>query len=141
MSEGVSIPRALADEMVAHCIAERPNEACGILATHGGLVVKVFRMTNASASPVRYSLVPKEQLAVYRKLDEEEWDLGAVFHSHTRTEAYPSPTDVKLASENVPYLIVSLAVEPPSIRAFRIVKDSWQSDEGDIQEVPVEISG
>jgi [CysO sulfur-carrier protein]-S-L-cysteine hydrolase len=122
-------------------MAERPNEACGILASRGGLAVKVFRMTNASASPVRYSLVPKEQLAVYRKLDEEGWDLGAVFHSHTRTEAYPSPTDVRLASESVPYLIVSLAEDPPSFRAFMIVKESWQADEGDIQEVSVEVTG
>ena len=130
----------LAEEMVAHCRAERPNEACGLLAASNGSVVKVFRMTNASSSPVRYSLDPQQQYAVYKKLDEAGWDLGGVFHSHTHTEAYPSPTDVRLASEDVPYVIVSLASDPATIRAFRIVKANWYEDFGDIEEVPVVVS-
>jgi [CysO sulfur-carrier protein]-S-L-cysteine hydrolase len=119
----------------------RPNEACGILAGKDGKVVKVFKMTNAEASPMRYSLDPKEQFAMYRKLDEEGWDLGGIFHSHTRTEAYPSPTDVRLASEEVPHLIVSLAENPATIRAFRILKESWTDESGDIVEVPVVLDG
>jgi [CysO sulfur-carrier protein]-S-L-cysteine hydrolase len=135
------LTRAIADEMIEHCLAERPNEACGILAGKDGEVVKVFKMTNASASSMRYSLDPREQFAVYRKLDDEGWDLGGVFHSHTRTEAYPSPTDVRLASEDVPYLIVSLAEEPASIRAFRILKDNWTDESGDIVEIRVVVDG
>src|SRR5687768_5930024 len=127
--------------MVEHCRDGVPNEACGILASKDGTVVKVFRMTNASASPVRYSLDPKEQFAAYRKIEDEGWDLAGVFHSHTRTEAYPSPTDVRLASEDVPYLIVSFADEPPSVRAFSIVKENWTDDDGDIQVVPVTVGG
>lgn len=140
MSEHLKIPRAIADEMVAHCLAGRPNEACGVLAAEGDGLFKVFRMTNASASPLRYSLDPKEQLAVYRKIDDEGWDLAGVFHSHTRTEAYPSPTDVRLASEDVPYLIVSLASAAPGIRAFRIRKESWGAEEGEIEELEVTLS-
>jgi [CysO sulfur-carrier protein]-S-L-cysteine hydrolase len=139
VSERVTIPADIADEMVAHCLEGRPNEACGVLASAGGDVVKVFRMSNASASPLRYSLDPKEQLAVYRKLDEQGWELAGVFHSHTRTEAYPSPTDVRLASEDVPYLIVSLAAAKAEIRAFRIRKESWGAEEGEIEEVEVTI--
>ena len=138
---GITIPRRLADEMVEHCELGRPNEACGILGSSGDEVVKVFRMTNAAGSPVRYSLEPKEQLAVYNALDDAGWELGGVFHSHTHTEAYPSPTDVRLASEDVPYLIVSLAQDPPSIRAFRIIKENWTDSEGRIEEVEVNISG
>lgn len=126
--------------MVAHCVAERPNEACGLLGAADGEVVKVFRMSNASASPVRYSLDPQQQFAVYKTLDEAGWDLGGVFHSHTHTEAYPSPTDVRLASEDVPYVIVSLAAEPPSIRAFRILKANLFDEDGEIEEVPVSIT-
>ena len=137
----VRINRALADEMVAHCVAERPNEACGLLGAKDGDVVKVFRMSNASGSPVRYSLDPQQQFAVYKKLDEEGWDLGGVFHSHTHTEAYPSPTDVRLASEDVPYVIVSLAEESPTIRAFRIIKANLFDEDGEIEEVPVAITG
>ena len=138
---GLSIARELAEEMIEHCRQGRPNEACGILGSLDGKVVKVFRMTNASGSPVRYSLEPKEQLAVYNALDHNGWDLGGVFHSHTRTEAFPSPTDVRLASEDVPYVIVSLASEPPSVRAFRIIKENWTDAEGRIEEVEVDITG
>lgn len=141
MSEPVRIPQALVDEMVDHCREGRPNEACGILGIKDGQVVKVFRMSNASGSPVRYSLDPKEQFAVYKELDENEWDLGGVFHSHTHTKAYPSPTDVRMSSEDVPYVIVSLAKETPSVRAFRIIKENWRDSEGEIEEVAVEVGG
>ncbi len=135
------LSKALADDMVEHCVEGRPQEACGLLAAHDGRVVHVFRMTNASASPVRYSLDPKEQFAVYKKIDDEGWELGGVFHSHTHTEAYPSPTDVRMATEDVPYVIVSLAAEPPSIRAFRIVKESWTDADGEIHEIAVSLEG
>jgi proteasome lid subunit RPN8/RPN11 len=137
----VRISRDLAEEMVSHCEAGRPNEACGILGADDGRIVKVFKMTNASGSPVRYSLDPREQFAVYRKLDDEGWELGCVYHSHTHTEAYPSPTDVRLASEAVPYVIVSLAEQPADIRAFRITKQRWTDEHGEVEEVPVTIVG
>lgn len=135
------LSQELADEMIQHCLAGRPNEACGILGVSSGEIVKVFRMTNASRSPMRYSLDPKEQFAAYRKIDDEGWELGGVFHSHTHTEAFPSPTDVRMASEDVPYLIVSLASEPPSIRAFRILKANWTDEDGTIEEIPVRVGG
>ena len=134
------IPRSLAEEMVRHCEEGRPNEACGMLGLRDGEVTKVFKMSNAAASPLRYSLEPVEQLAVENTLANEGWD-GAPFHSHTRTEAYPSPTDVRLAVGDIPYVIVSLAAEPADIRAFMIVKDSWEAETGTIEEVPVEIVG
>lgn len=136
----VVLSRELAEEMVEHCLAGRPNEACGLLGSKDGTVARVFRMANADASPVRYSLDPKEQFRVYRQLDEDGLELAGVFHSHTHTEAYPSPTDVRRASEDVPYLIVSLAGKAPSIRAFRIVKESWTAEDGTIEELPVHIS-
>lgn len=138
---GMRFPRELADEMVAHLLEGRPNEACGLIAAQDGDVVHVYRMTNVSASPVRYALDPKDQLKVYRDLDDRGWELGGVFHSHTRTEAYPSPTDVREAREDVPYVIVSLATEPATMRAFRIVKESWSADDGEIEEIPVEVLG
>jgi proteasome lid subunit RPN8/RPN11 len=126
--------------MVEHSEAGRPNEACGLLAARDGEIVEVLRMTNAAASPVRYALDPKEQFLAYRKLEDEGLELGGVFHSHTRTEAYPSPTDVRLASEDVPYLIVSLAAKSPVIRAFRIVKAAWTDETGTVEEVPVSVA-
>ncbi len=135
----VRLPQALFDEMVEHSEKGRPNEACGLLAARDGEILRVYRMTNAAASPVRYALDPKEQFTVYRQLDEEGLELAGVFHSHTRTEAYPSPTDVRLASEDVPYLIVSLAGKRPVIRAFRIVKETWTDQTGEIDELALEV--
>lgn len=131
------LPEPIVQRIVDHCLASRPNEACGVLAAHDGEVVEVYEMRNAAGSPVRYALDPAEQLRVYRDIEQHGWELGGVFHSHTRTEAYPSPTDVRLASEDVPYLIVSLAGEPPELRAFRIIKEFWTDDHGEIVELPV----
>jgi len=138
--DSLRIPTHLAAEIVSHCEAGRPNEACGMVALRDGAVVKVFKMTNAAASPLRYALEPREQLAVENTLADKGWD-GAPFHSHTRTEAYPSPTDVRLAVGDIPYVIVSLATEPADIRAFLIKKDNWEETTGEIEEIAVEIAG
>ena len=134
------IPKDLADEMIEHCLTGRPNEACGILATDGDEVVKVFRMTNAEASPLRYRFTDKEYIAAERKIDEEGWTFTAAFHSHTRTEAYPSPTDVARALGDLVYVIVSLAEEPPVVRAFQIKKENWSDPEGEVRELPVVVT-
>lgn len=137
MSDELFLPREIADQMVEHCLDERPNEACGLLAREGDRIVRLYRMTNAAASPLRYSLDSKEQFQVYRDIEDSGLHLAGVYHSHTRTEAYPSPTDVRSAVEDVPYVIVSLASEPASIRSFRIVKRSWADETGEIEEMPV----
>ena len=139
--EELELARAVVDEMVEHCLAGRPNEACGLLASKDGEIVRVIRMQNAAGSPVRYSLDPAEQFAAYRMFDEAGLDLAGVFHSHTHTEAYPSPTDVRLASEDVPYVIVSLAEEPAVVRAFRFSKTNWFDPDGEVEEVPVVVLG
>ena len=141
MIEELIISKSDVDEMVEHCRAGRPNEACGLLGWSDGRVARVYPMRNASASPVRYSLDPAEQLAVYNALEAEGRELGGVFHSHTRTAAYPSPTDVRQASEVVPYVIVSLAQEPPDVKAFLIIKDNWTDEDGEIREIPVTVEG
>jgi proteasome lid subunit RPN8/RPN11 len=140
VTETLTLTPQLVDDMVTHLEAERPNEGCGILAARDGVLVRVVPMVNAARSPILYSLDPKEQLAVYRKLDEEGLDLGGIFHSHTHTDAFPSATDVRLASEDVPLVIVSLASRPPSIRAFRVVKDFWYEPKGEIEEIPVAVT-
>lgn len=139
VTEVFALPESIAQAMVKHCLEDRPNEACGLLASAEAQIVHCYKMTNEAASPVRYRLVPEEYLAVDREMRGKGWDLAAVYHSHTRTEAYPSPTDLRAASEDVPYVIVSLANEPPVIRAFRLVKDNWMDESGEIIEIPVEV--
>jgi proteasome lid subunit RPN8/RPN11 len=121
------------EEMVAHAVAGLPNEACGLIAGADGRPVRHYAMANADRSPVVYRFDPKEQLQVFTELEEARWDLLALWHSHTHTEAYPSPTDVAQAhwrdpvsGQEVPaypgttYLVLSLQDrENPSIRGFR----------------------
>jgi [CysO sulfur-carrier protein]-S-L-cysteine hydrolase len=140
MIEEVVLTKAQLEEMIDHCLRERPNEACGLLAAKDGAVVRVFPMDNAAASPVRYSLEPRQQFEMDQRFRAEDWDLGGVFHSHTHTDAYPSPTDVRDATEVVPYIIVSLAIDPPTTRAFLIIKANWTDSEGEIREIPVVVT-
>ena len=140
MTTDFTIPKALTDKMIEHCASERPNEACGILAGRDGAIVEVLPMVNADASPVRYRFIPEQQLALYKKLEDEQWELAAIYHSHTRTEAYPSPTDVREAHEPVVYVIASFAEDDPVVRAFFIEKDNWMDPNGEVVELPVVIS-
>jgi [CysO sulfur-carrier protein]-S-L-cysteine hydrolase len=119
----VVIPRKLYDEIVDHARDDLPNECCGIVASQDGAAVKVFRATNAEASPVRYGLDPQEQYRIMMEIDEQGWTLGAIYHSHTRSAAYPSQTDVNLAFyPDALYLIVSLQdLDRPDLHAFSIV--------------------
>jgi [CysO sulfur-carrier protein]-S-L-cysteine hydrolase len=122
-------------EIVEQALREFPNECCGLIAADAGTPVKVFAMTNADASPATYRLDGKEQLRVFDLLDEQGWDLWAIYHSHTHSEAYPSETDVRLAFyPEAHYLLVSLADrEHPVARSFRI-------DEGQITEEELTIA-
>ena len=119
------------DEMIAHAKEDVPNECCGIIAGKDGAATKLYRAINAEASPFRYSVDPKDLLRIYRDLDSNGWDVFVIYHSHTHTEAYPSPTDVRLAAwEDALYVIVSLADDGnPVVRAFRITDGNVTEEE------------
>jgi proteasome lid subunit RPN8/RPN11 len=110
------------DAMVAHAQQDFPNECCGILAGQGGRVVRMYPMTNVERSPYRYSMDSKELYQTYKEIEDKGWELQAIYHSHTHTEAYPSATDVRLASwPEASYILVSLMDRGhPVVRAFRI---------------------
>jgi proteasome lid subunit RPN8/RPN11 len=135
----VIVPRALVDELIAHARTEFPNECCGMIAGSGGEAVRVHRAANTESSPFMYVMEPREQLRIMEEIDEGGWDLLAIYHSHTRSAAYPSRTDVELAFfPDTLYLIVSLADrERPDIRAFRIRRDA--PEDAQISEEPVEV--
>ena len=118
----MKISRALLDEIVAHARAEAPNECCGMVASEDGRAVEVHRAVNAAASPLRYEMEPKEQLRIEMGIEAAGRELGAIYHSHTRSEPYPSQTDVNLAFHpHALYVIVGLAGGEPDVRAYRIV--------------------
>ena len=126
----LTLERAYVDEMIAHAKADVPNECCGIIAGVDGRATKLYRAINAEASPYRYSVDPKDLLRIHKEVDANGWDFLVIYHSHTHTEAYPSPTDIRLAAwPEAYYALVSLMdEEQPVVRAFRIV-DGQVSEE------------
>lgn len=110
------------DELIAHGRSDAPFEVCGLLAGPRGTVGAGWRVPNAERSMTHYTMHPTTMLHVMREIDDRDWDLTGIYHSHSHTEAYPSATDVRLASyPDVAYVIVSLQ-EPqaPVVRAFDI---------------------
>ena len=122
------ISQELFDEMVAHAVQDAPNECCGMIATRDGEAVTVHRATNAAASPLRYEIDGAEQYRIQMAIDDADLDLGAIYHSHTRSGPYPSQTDINLAFyPEALYVIVGLAGKDPDVRAFEI-RDGQVSD-------------
>jgi proteasome lid subunit RPN8/RPN11 len=129
----VLLEQSYLEEMIAHAREEAPNECCGIIAGKDGRATKLFRARNSEASPYRYNVDPKDLLRIFRECDENDWQFLAIYHSHTASEAYPSPTDVRLAFwPEAYYLLVSLEhADAPAVRAFRI-------EDGTVTEEPIE---
>jgi proteasome lid subunit RPN8/RPN11 len=115
------IPRALIDEMVAHARADLPNECCGMVGGRDGAAEVVVRVENAAASPLRYEMDPQGQYDALKSIEDADRELLAIYHSHTKSAAYPSQTDVNQAvawPEQI-YLIVSLAdADNPDVKAY-----------------------
>jgi [CysO sulfur-carrier protein]-S-L-cysteine hydrolase len=128
------ISRQLLDEIVAHARADAPNECCGMIATRDGRATAVHRTRNIHASPLRFEMDPGEQLRVLDGIEQAGLELGAIYHSHTRSEPYPSLTDVNLARwwPEPLWVIVGLAGPEPDVRAFRIV-------DGTVSEAALEV--
>jgi proteasome lid subunit RPN8/RPN11 len=107
------------DALVAHARDDAPNECCGYARLDDGeRVGEVFRSQNLRASPYGYELDPRSLLAA-NDLDDEGHGV-AIYHSHPRSAAEPSQTDINLAHyPHWRYLIVSLAGDP-EVRAWRI---------------------
>ena len=131
------LSRLLEVEMVAHCLAGLPDEACGLLVgSYGGdEATHLFPTGNAAASAMVYEIDPKDMLRVDRAARALGSDIVGVFHSHTHTDAYPSPTDVAQATDpGWHYVLVSLRDTHPVLRSYQI-RDCV------ITEEPVEVPG
>jgi proteasome lid subunit RPN8/RPN11 len=115
------ISQSLIDEMVAHAREDLPNECCGMIGGRGGEATEVVRVANAAASPLRYEMDPQGQYNALKSIEADGGELLAIYHSHTKSAAYPSQTDVNQAvawPEQV-YVIVSLAdPDAPDVKAY-----------------------
>jgi proteasome lid subunit RPN8/RPN11 len=127
------LPAAVYTQIVAHCLSGLPDEACGLLGGHAdsGAVVRCYPTRNLAASAKLYTVDPKQHLQADRDAEAAGMAIMGVFHSHTHTDAYPSPTDVAQAPDpDWHYVLVSLRDIEPMLRSYRIV-------DGRIAEEPV----
>ncbi len=114
--------------MIAHAREDFPDEACGVVVGPEGsdTPTRLVRMINADRSPTFFRFDPQEQFALYKQLQDDDQEIVVVYHSHTATEAYPSRTDISLATEpQAHYLLVSVAESGSGdgavdVRSFRI---------------------
>jgi proteasome lid subunit RPN8/RPN11 len=121
--------------MVAHCLTGLPDEACGLLggSLETGQAVTCYPTRNLAASAKLYMVDPKDHLRADRDAENAGNSIIAVFHSHTHTEAYPSPTDIAQAPDpDWHYVLVSLRDVVPVVRSYRIV-------DGVVTEEPVRL--
>jgi [CysO sulfur-carrier protein]-S-L-cysteine hydrolase len=131
------IAPALLDELIAHALADAPHECCGVVAVEPGdppLATEVHRASNTAASALRFEVDPRELLAIIDAIESADQELGAIYHSHTRTAPYPSQTDINFAANwpGVEWIILGVAdVEQPDVRSFLI-------DNGEVAEVPIQ---
>jgi len=118
------LPSEVYLEMVGHCIGGLPDEACGLLGGHAstGEVTRCYLSPNLAASAKLYTVDPKVFLAADRDAERRGEEILGVFHSHTHTDAYPSPTDVAQAPDpGWHYVLVSLRDTHPVVRSYAIV--------------------
>lgn len=125
----LQIKASLVERIVAHARRDHPDEACGVIAGPAGsdTPLRFIPMLNAARSPTFYEFESGDLLRLYREMDDADEEPVVIYHSHTATQAYPSPTDVAYASEpNAHYVLVSTretgsADGPFELRSFRIV--------------------
>ena len=129
------ISRALLDEIVAHARAEAPNECCGLIAARDGEAVAVHRARNAAASPLRYEIDGMEQYRIQTAIEDAGHELGAIYHSHTRSAPLPSQTYINLAFyPDALYVIVGVKGPEADVRA-------WEIADGQVAQRDLEIVG
>ncbi len=122
----LELSQTLIDEMVAHSREDLPNECCGVVGRAADGSLTLWRATNDQASPWRFNIPAQQLLHLYNAIDDADGDLLVIYHSHVASEARPSPTDLNIArlhkgATEWPYwVLISLATEPPSVRAWRI---------------------
>jgi proteasome lid subunit RPN8/RPN11 len=131
----MQISQALLDQIVAHATRDAPNECCGVVGARDGVAVTVRSAVNVHASPLRFEIGPDELFQVDQEITDANLDWGAIYHSHTRSEPYPSQTDINYAASwpGVLWIIVGTAGEAPKVRTYAI-------GDGQVSETELEVA-
>jgi proteasome lid subunit RPN8/RPN11 len=133
----VKIARDLLDEIVAHAVRDAPNECCGLIVGRDGSATSAHALENLAASPFRFDIDGRELIA-FAFAEEDDDQLMAIYHSHTRSAPYPSQTDVNFAAgwPGVEWLIVGVPKAgdaEPEVRSYLI-------EDGAIREMELEVT-
>ena len=122
------------ETIIAHCLDGLPEEACGLISglpDGSGSISQIYPTSNAAASAKLYEVDSRDHLLADKDADSKGMQIIGVFHSHTHTDAYPSPTDIEQAPDpSWHYVLISLRHADPVIRSYRI-------SAGKISEEPV----
>ena len=136
----LTISRAIVDAILEQSRVEYPDECCGVILGPVGADTPVRHksMLNAAHSPTFYEFDPKDLLALYREVDDNDEEIVVIYHSHTETEAYPSRTDIAYAGEpGAHYVLVSTREEiapATEFRSYRIIDGVVTEEEVSITE-------
>lgn len=132
----MKITAAQLEQITEHALRDAPNECCGLIATDQGIALEVIEAANEAASPLRFEISGVALLRHLDRIEGEGHELGGIYHSHTRSEPYPSQTDINFAAgwPGVEWLIVGVGQGQPVVRSYLI-------DGADVTEVAVEIIG
>lgn len=123
----IAIGRALVDAIVDHARAALPNECCGLLVGEPGRIDDAVRTPNLKASPTAFLIDPSVHFATLRKARAEGRQIVGAYHSHIRSPAVPSASDIRESHDpEFVHVIVSLAEAEPVVRAFRIAQGGFQ---------------
>ena len=126
----MQIARSLLGEIVEHALRDTPNECCGVVASRVGVATAVHATENLSASPFRFEIDGLTLMRLMDRIENGGEDLGAIYHSHTRSAPYPSQTDVNFAAlwPGVEWLIVGVSKNAePEVRSY-LIADGRISD-------------
>jgi len=136
------ISKELLEELLAHTQEDPRNEICGVVAVAcdgsepgSRTAVGVHRAGNLHASPLRFEIEPMELYRLNSEIEDAGSELGGIYHSHVRSDPYPSQTDINYAAgwPGVEWVIVGLAGAEPVVRSYLI-------EGGQVTEVPLEVS-
>lgn len=127
----MDISQELLERILVHAREDAPNECCGVVAVtpasgeEPARAVRVHRAVNTAASPLRFEIDGLEVMRLLDAIEGDDLQIGAIYHSHTRTAPYPSQTDINFAVNwpGVEWIIVGLSDHSaPKIRSYLIEK-------------------
>lgn len=136
----MKIAKQLLAEIVAHAQEDPRIECCGVVAVLAGgdgsakTAARVYRAENVHASALKFEIGPMQLYRLNEQIEEEGWEIGAIYHSHVRSAPYPSQTDIGFAAgwPGLEWIIVGLAGgAEPEVRSYLI-------DGAQVSEIAVE---